>query len=171
MAQNDTNMTNGSQMDVDWNTEVRYPDVPAQPAEQISNQVSMTALPTQQGSPFYHISYAELLGEDFPSVSRREPLDMENPLSQESMANPMSNEEVYQGSMKSLLARNVGYYVLATFQIGSQGTVTVPGILHTVGNDYIILYQPEEGRYVTGDFYALKFVDFHETDSIPRRQP
>ena len=168
MAQNSSG---GVQMPVDWSAEVQVlqeggagsaPGAASDPA----------AVPARQGSlsPYYHISYDELRGDDFPNAAGgREEMDLKNPLTQEEMANPMSNAEVYQGSMKGLLARNIGYYVVATFQMGTQGTVSVPGVLHTVGNDYIVLYQPENGRYVTGDFYALKFVDFHETQSIPRR--
>jgi len=167
-------------MDVDWTSEVRYPDVPSQ---QETAQETFTTTATapatapaasaapaqviQSTSPYYHLSYDALRGDDFPAL-RQNSLDLENPLTQEEMANPTSNSEVYQASLKSLLARNLGYYVVATFQMGGQGTVSVPGILHTVGNDYIVLYQPENGRYVTGDLYALKFVDFHETQSIPR---
>ena len=162
MAQNNSPM-NSADMGVDWSEEIRYTGQGGQTStEVISGGTGMSA-------PYYHISYDELRGDDFPQISGREELNLVNPLTQEEMASPMSNAEVYQGSMKSLLARNVGYYVVATFQMGSQGTVSVPGVLHTVGNDYIVLYQPENGRYVTGDFYALKFVDFHETKSIPRR--
>ena len=163
-------MTQNSNMndytEVNWSEEVRYPDVPAQP--------QMAAQGAQYTQPYapspYHISYEELRGADFPNATtNRNPLDMNNPMSQEVMENPMSNAEVYQASMKGLLSRNLGYYVVATFQVGSQGTVSVPGILYTVGNDYIVLYQPEQGRYVTGDLYALKFVEFHDTKSIPRQ--
>lgn len=189
------NTTAPAQLDIDWSGEVRYPDVPASGAQstvpaapaasaavqrpagetQMTTAVPATpvtpvtpALQAVHGSvPYYHLSYDELRGDDFPVV-KRDPLDLDNPLTQEEMANPTSNSEVYQASLKSLLARNLGYYVVATFQIGGQGTVSVPGILHTVGNDYIVLYQPESGRYVTGDLYALKFVDFHETQSAPR---
>ena len=49
--------------------------------------------------------------------------------------------------------------MVAIFQVGTQSTVSVPGILFTVGNDYIILYQPNKDRYVMGDLYALKFGD------------
>lgn len=186
-----TNTTPAMQMDVDWSGEVRYPDVPAQqqaaaqqtppPAAAVQQpsgetQISVTPVPTQttpviqavqNPSPYYHLSYDELRGDDFP-VAQRDALDMENPVSQEDMANPVNNSEVYQASMKGLLSRNLGYYVVATFQMGGQGTVTVPGFLYTVGNDYIVLYQPDKGRFVTGDLYALKFVDFHQTQSLPQ---
>ena len=180
-----------AQLDIDWSGEVRYPDVPSAqpetaaqpaPAEQVTEtaQVAVTAPETpvtpviqavQGASPYYHLSYDELRREDFPAAPQRDPLDMENPVSQEVMANPTNNSEVYQASLKSLLARNIGYYVVATFQMGSQGTVSVPGFLYTVGNDYIVLYQPENGRFVTGDLYALKFVDFHQTQSLPKNYP
>ena len=146
---------------------VSAPNTAAPAAPVAAPAVPAAPVSIQSASPYYHLSYDELRGDDFPAV-KRGTLDLDNPLSQEEMANPTSNSEVYQASLKSLLARNLGYYVVATFQMGSQGTVSVPGILHTVGNDYIVLYQPENGRYVTGDLYALKFVDFHETQSIPR---
>lgn len=176
MAQNNTSMT-AVPTQMDWSSEVRYPDVmPAQqqngrmmemPMQQPVTPGMMSNFPhTAQSTPYYHISYEQLRGDE-PQGQLREPLDMSNPLTQEEMANPMSNSEVYQASLKNLLARNIGHYVVATFQMSGQGTVSVPGILYTVGNDYIVLYQPANGRYVTGDLYGLKFVDFHDAESVP----
>ncbi len=88
-------------------------------------------------------------------------LDMTNPLSPDATENPMTNAEAYQGSIKSLLSRNLGSFVVATFLVGAQESVVWQGILHTVGNDYIVLYQPDRDRYVSGDIYSLKFVEFH----------
>ena len=45
--------------------------------------------------------------------------------------------------------------------------VTWQGILHTVGSDYLVIYQPDYERYISCDFYALKFVQFHNTQSTP----
>ena len=166
------NTTTPAQMDIAQTVEetqvtVTTPAAPAAPAAPTAPVVQAV----QGASPYYHLAYDELRREDFPAAPARAPLDLENPVSQEVMANPTSNSEVYQASMKSLLARNIGYYVVATFQIGSQGTVSVPGFLYTVGNDYIVLYQPDKGRFVTGDLYALKFVDFHQTQSLPQNYP
>jgi len=174
MAQNNTAMMAANDQ-MDWSSEVRYPDV----APERQHGDSMGRMPmqpmtspgvmansTQSGSPYYHISYEELRERE-PHTMMRSNLDMTNPLTQEEMANPMSNSEVYQGSLKNLLARNIGHYIVATFQMSGQGTVSVPGILYTVGNDYIVLYQPADGRYVTGDLYGLKFVDFHDAESVP----
>lgn len=97
-------------------------------------------------------------------------LDMTNPLSPEATENPMTNAEAFQGSIKSLLMRNLGSFVVATFLIGSQGSVVWQGILHTVGNDYIVLYQPDRDRFVSGDLYSLKFMEFHPAPRpMPRR--
>lgn len=159
MAQNNTNMTNPGKTAPDWGREVRYPDVPMR---------NLTVTTVAADPNANHVTYQDIRGDSLNSRTQQGTLDMENPLSQEVMQNPMSNAEVYQGSLKSLLSRNLGYYVVAIFQVGTQGTVSVPGILHTVGNDYIVLYQPAEDRYVMGDLYALKFVEFHETQSIPR---
>ena len=41
-----------------------------------------------------------------------------------------------------MLARNEGSYVVATFLVGTQGTVSWEGILYDVGNDFITIYPP-----------------------------
>ena len=71
------------------------------------------------------------------------------------------------GSLKALLARNLGYYIVASFLMGTQQAIQWEGILASVGNDYLVIYQPDQGRYVSGDIYALKFVEFHEGQNGP----
>lgn len=93
-------------------------------------------------------------------------LDMSCPM-MSCQHSPTTNAEAYQGSLKSLLSRNVGYFIVATFLIGSEDTVVWQGILHTVGNDYLVIYQPDYNRYISADLYSLKFVEFHNTQSIP----
>ena len=92
---------------------------------------------------------------------------MKNPVSMEATHTPSNSTEAYQASLRSLLSRNVGYFIVATFLTGTQRMVTWQGILHTVGSDYIVIYQPEYERYISCDFYALKFVQFHNTSSTP----
>lgn len=79
--------------------------------------------------------------------------------------NPSSVREVTDSSVKGLLARNLGYYVVASFLMGTQQAVQWEGILAAVGNDYLVIYQPDQDRYVSGDLYALKFVEFHENQN------
>ena len=92
---------------------------------------------------------------------------MKNPVDMETTHNPTNSSDAYQASLRSLLARNVGYFIVATFLTGTQRMVTWQGILHTVGSDYIVIYQPDYERYISCDFYALKFVQFHNTRSTP----
>ena len=85
----------------------------------------------------------------------------------ETTHNPTNSRDAYQASLRSLLARNVGFFIVATFLTGTQRMVTWQGILHTVGSDYIVIYQPDYERYISCDFYALKFVQFHNTKGTP----
>lgn len=92
---------------------------------------------------------------------------MRNPLDMEATHMPADSREAYLASMRSLLNRNVGYFVVCTFQIGAQPPVTWQGILHTVGSDYLVLYQPDYERYVSCDLYSLKFTQFHNMRGVP----
>ncbi|MDE7244700.1 MAG: hypothetical protein K2O18_12105 [Oscillospiraceae bacterium] len=92
---------------------------------------------------------------------------MRNPLSMSDTHMPSNSEEAYQASLRSLLDRNIGYFVVASFLVGSQRTITWQGILHTVGSDYIVLYQPDYERYISCDIYSIKFVQFHNVKGIP----
>ena len=92
---------------------------------------------------------------------------MKNPVDMEGPHMPADAGEAYQASLRSLLNRNVGYFVVATFMVGTQQAVTWQGILHTVGSDYIVLYQPDYERYISGDLYSLKFVQFHNVKGVP----
>ena len=104
--------------------------------------------------------------EEFPGAppkTRR----IKTPVDREAPHMPANASEAYQASLRSLLNRNVGYFVVATFQIGPQQSVTWQGILHTVGSDYIVLFQPDYERYISGDLYSLKFVQFHNVKGVP----
>lgn len=92
---------------------------------------------------------------------------MKNPVSMGTTHMPANAEDAYQASMRSLLDRNIGYFVAATFQVGPNQPVTWQGILHSVGTDYIVLYQPDYERYISGDLYSLKFVQFHNVKGVP----
>ena len=92
---------------------------------------------------------------------------MKNPLDMAATHSPADTREAYLASLRSLLHRNVGYFVVATFLMGTQQAVTWQGILHSVGSDYLVIYQPNYNRYVSCDLYAVKFVQFHDTKDIP----
>ena len=84
-------------------------------------------------------------------------------LPEDVIQNPLSVEEAHNGSIKAMLARNEGNYVVATFLVGTQGTVSWEGILYDVGNDFITIYQPGRERYIVTDIYALKYIEFYDT--------
>ena len=92
---------------------------------------------------------------------------MKNPVDPENTHFPADNRQAYMASLRSLLNRNVGYYIVCTFLVGSDRAVTWQGILHTVGSDYLVLYQPDYNRYISCDLYGLKFAQFHDTRNTP----
>ena len=93
--------------------------------------------------------------------------DMQNHLPDEVIQSPTSVEEAYMGSWKALLSRYEGSYVVATFLVGTQNTVSWEGILFDVGNDYLTIYQESRDRYIVSDYYSLKFIEFYD---IQRRR-
>lgn len=93
-------------------------------------------------------------------------LDLDTGLSEEALENPTSLLEARLGSLRSLLSKLVGHYIIATFLIGTQNPVSWEGFLYNVGNDYIVIFQPDMGRYVTGDMFSLKFVEFYEEKGV-----
>ena len=86
--------------------------------------------------------------------------------SMDTLENPSNLHEVTDSSVKGLLARNLGYYIVASFLMGTQQAIQWEGILASVGNDYLVIYQPDQNRYVSGDIYSLKFVEFHESQNV-----
>jgi hypothetical protein len=125
----------------------------------------MEEIRREQTEPRYPVS----VGRD-PVVNglreagpQSEVLDLRSGLPQEVVHNPLSVEEAHMGSWKALLSRNEGNYVVATFLVGTQNTITWEGILYDVGNDYLTIYQESRDRYIVSDYYSLKFVEFYDT--------
>lgn len=90
-------------------------------------------------------------------------LNMNNRLPGEVIESPTTVNEAYLGSLKAMLHRNKGNYIVATFLVGTQSTVPWEGILYEVGNDYITIYQPGRDRYIVTDMYSLKYIEFYDT--------
>lgn len=86
----------------------------------------------------------------------------------EMLENPMSVAEANQVSWKTLLAQNLGRYVVVSFLMGTQQTVVAEGVLYEIGSDYIVLYQPVRDSYITADLYSVKFVEFRAADNQRR---
>ena len=100
------------------------------------------------------------------SMQNGDGLHMESMLSVNMLDGPTSSGEMLRASLKGLLMRNIGFYVVVSFLVGTAEPVVWEGILHSVGTDYILLYQPDLDRYISGDIYSLKFVEFHNTRTM-----
>ena len=90
-------------------------------------------------------------------------LDLQTHQPLEVIEAPASMNEAFLGSLKAMLLRNRGNFVTATFLIGTQGTTAWEGILHDIGNDYLIIFQPGRQRYIACDIYSLKYIEFYDT--------
>ena len=115
-----------------------------------------------------HMPDSGMSGEQMAAWERQsgDGLHMGSMLSAETFEDPVTNAEMLRASLKGLLMRNIGFYVVASFQIGQGDPVSWEGILHSVGTDYILIYQPDVDRYISGDIHALKFVEFHNTKNV-----
>lgn len=100
-----------------------------------------------------------------PGTVQPKQLEMHSGLDLDALDGPFTNADLAKASLKGLLMRNLGFYIVAGFLVGTQSPVSWEGILYSVGNDYIVIYQPDVDRYITGDLYSLKFVEFHNTQS------
>lgn len=91
-------------------------------------------------------------------------LQMQSGLPADVVEAPTTREEAYLGSLKAMLSRNVGNYIVATFLVGTQNLVSWEGVLYDVGNDYLTIYQESRDRYIVSDYYSLKFMEFYDTE-------
>ena len=127
----------------------------AAPAATVTTNTSTSApaVPARQSLPAAQNEFAGSTGT----------LDLETHQPIEVIESPTSMNEAFLGSLKSMLLRNRGNFVTATFLVGTQGTTNWEGILHDVGNDYIVIFQPARQRYIACDIYALKYIEFYDT--------
>ena len=96
-----------------------------------------------------------------PQVNPR--LDMQNNLPDTVVNSPSNVQEAYMGTLKATLRQNKGAYMVGTFLVGTQNTVSFEGILYEVGNDYVTIYQPGRDRYIVCDIYSLRYMEFYDT--------
>lgn len=102
-----------------------------------------------------------MTGAMMPSVQPQ--MQMNHGLPSEVIEAPTDRNEAFLGSLKAMLLRNTGNYIVATFLIGTQGTVSWEGILYEVGNDFVTIYQEGRDRYIVCDIYSLKYMEFYDT--------
>lgn len=153
---------NRQRMAGDWSGEIsRTPVEPIRQTPAGSSSLSGTGGLVSQGGM---AGPAGLSGSRGPAPELE---DMGNDLAVEVITAPTSTQEAYLGSWKALLSRYEGSYVVATFLVGNQNTISWEGILFDVGNDYLTIYQESRDRYIVSDYYSLKFIEFYD---IQRRR-
>ena len=157
MTMNGGQTGNGLNQMMDWSGEVT-------PLPQQRHTASDTGIGgmTENG-----MMYPENRSMQNSMQSQSSNLDMRHNLPDEVIESPMNTSEVYAGSLKAMLRRNLGNYVVATFLVGTQGTVSWEGVLYDVGNDYVTIYQAGRDRYIVNDIYSLKYMEFYD---VRRRQ-
>jgi len=139
----------------DWETEIT-PEPAARTASD-TGMGGMNRMPAAAGGA------REMAGTGGGTEMMPAPYMARTGLPDEVIEAPLTVEEAYRGSMKAMLARNVGNYVVATFLVGTSGTVSWEGILYDVGNDFITIYQEPRDRYIVTDIYSLKYIEFYDT--------
>lgn len=117
----------------------------------------------QTGGQMQSGQMAQFRGGQMSQGNRSSGLSMRNDLPAEVVESPTSMGEAYMGSLKAMLNRNKGNYIVATFLIGTQNLSSWEGVLYDVGNDYVTIYQPGRDRYVVIDVYSLKYIEFYDT--------
>ena len=106
---------------------------------------------------------ARFRGGQLSQGNRSSGLSMRSDLPAEVVESPTTAGEAYMGSLKAMLNRNKGNYIVATFLVGTQNLSSWEGVLYDVGNDYVTIYQPGRDRYVVIDMYSLKYIEFYDT--------
>lgn len=72
------------------------------------------------------------------------------------------------GSMQSILARNIGQYVIIEFLIGTQEIYRKQGMLYHVSRSYLTLYDDSANNFIVCDIFSVKFVNFFLPGNRPR---
>lgn len=86
---------------------------------------------------------------------------------EEELENPQNNQQVANGSMAATLRQNIGFYVIGEFLVGTNRLEVKEGILYSVGINFLTLYDPQNDRYIVCDLYAVKFVTFYNSTTVP----
>ena len=66
--------------------------------------------------------------------------------------------EEMRGSMQAILSQNIGNFVVIEFLIGTGETISVSGLLKSVGNSFFVLLDPCTNAETTCDLYSLKLI-------------
>lgn len=135
---------------------------PVNTAQDWSGEISAPTVPPTWNEP-WTAADTRFQGTGRGQMTASNGLQMSNQLPSEVVESPTSTQEAFLGSLKATLIRNKGNYIVATFLVGTQGTVSWEGILYDVGNDYVTIYQEGRDRYIVCDIYSLRYMEFYDT--------
>ena len=145
----------GQHAPMDWSGEITHPEqMQSAPGSMPSG--GMRPMGTVMGPA------AQMNGGTMNQMSGG--MSVRSGLPAEVIESPTTTQEAYLGSLKAMLSRYVGSYIVATFLVGTQSTVSWEGTLFDVGNDYLTIYQEPRDRYIVSDYYSLKFIEFYDTE-------
>lgn len=68
--------------------------------------------------------------------------------------------QVQRTTIQEEFTRLIGRYVIGEFLIGTGGLYIQAGILARVGENVIILYDPDSGTYTSCDLFSIKFLTY-----------
>lgn len=151
----------------DWSAEITPATVPGgqMPQQFTQGSVQNAQMPGQMSQPpLRTVPMQTGMAAATQMMTEGAQLDMRNNLPDDVIQNPVTVDEAHMGSLKAMLARNVGNYIVATFLVGTQGTVSWEGVLYDVGNDYVTIYQAGRDRYIVSDIYSLKYIEFYDIE-------
>ena len=79
----------------------------------------------------------------------------------------LPNPTTGEGTMRNLLAENLGREVVAEFLVGMDTTERKSGILYAVSDEYIVLYDDVNLVDIVCDRYSLRFISFYLPGARP----
>ena len=74
-----------------------------------------------------------------------------------------TDEQLIDGTVRQLLARYLGQYVICELLIGLRSMTVRDGVLVEVGKEYFTLQDPTSSSMTSCDLYSLKFVTVPQT--------
>lgn len=95
-----------------------------------------------------------------PSQDSESSNDAENSLSLEHHLHEVSDK-----NMDAFLRTQIGRNVRMQFLIGTDTLIEKSGVLLAVGNNFVVLREPESGEVVVCDFGGTKFVNFEGAEA------
>lgn len=70
-------------------------------------------------------------------------------------------------SLQESMSEALGNYVVVEFLIGTENLVSREGILNSVGQSWLVLYDPPTDTSTLCDMYSVKFVTFFQPGVYP----